>query len=191
MTIQGNGTSQTTGSTETSYSYSESYSTAYVSSTTYKVTLNAEEGGSSFSATAWILKNGTTVALNIAGENLTGSESGAETIGLFSGFIIQIEEDSAINQYTNTDFFHSTGTSTVSIGSTQVSVTTYAADKLPLTYSDCGVSTTLTAYSFSVGTPQGASAPLVVYENFAGSDTSGGQTTTFTYYSQVTAITLA
>jgi hypothetical protein len=73
-----------------------------------------------------------------------------------------------------------------------VSVTNYAANSLPETVSYCGNSpTTLTAFSFSVGTPQGSSSPLVTNENIAGSDMLNGQTTTYNYVLQVTSITIA
>jgi hypothetical protein len=191
MTIQGNGSSSTGSSTPSTYSYSESYMVNYVSASTYKVTITEAEAGQNLVATTWILKNGTAIAIDIAGENLTGSEASGMSVGLFSGFILQIQEDAQISLYTGQSFFHSTGTSTVTIGSTSVKVTNYAANTLPETISSCGTNTTLTAYSFAVGTPQGAGAPLVTYEHFAGSDIVNGQTTTFSYYSQVTAITVA
>jgi hypothetical protein len=73
-----------------------------------------------------------------------------------------------------------------------VSVTTYAANALPETVTGCdSTPTTFTAFSFSIGTPQGASLPLVTYENIAGSDVVNGQTTSFNYVLQVTSITIA
>ena len=107
-------------------------------------------------------------------------------------FTLQIQADSEIGFYTAQGYFHSTGTSTVSLGPTQVSVTTYSANTLPETITNCGgTTTTLTAYSFSVGTPQGSTTPLVTNEHFAGSDTSNGQTTNFNYVLQVTSVTVA
>ena len=194
MSIKTNGTSSTSGSTSTtpaSYSFVESYSTVYVSSTTYKVVINSIEGGQNISETVWVLKNGTAIAINIAGQNLTGAFVQEELVGVFAGFTLQLQADSYIGLYTSSSYFHSTGTSTVSIGPTQVSVTTYAANTLPETVSGCGQTSTLTAFSFSVGTPKGASLPLVTYEHIAGSDIENGQTNTFDYALQVTSITLA
>jgi hypothetical protein len=198
MTILSNGTSSTTGGTSSSspqsFNYSQSYSTVYVSSTTYKISITTSEGGQSFTSTVWILKNGTTLAINEAGTNLTGSLARQIGASSFVGFTLQIQADSQINQYTSSNYFHSTGTSTVSIGPTQVSVTTYAANSLPVTTTDCvtGDVTTLTAYSFSVGTPHGSSLPLVTHEHFAGTTVqTNGQTSTFDEVLQLISITLA
>jgi hypothetical protein len=198
MTILSNGTTSTTGGTSSSspesFNFSESYTTNYVSSTTYKITLTSGEGGQTFTTTVWILKNGTALAVNEAGTNLTGSLAQEILVGTFAGFTLQTQADAQINQYTSSNYFHSTGTSTVSIGPTQVSVTTYAANSLPVTTTDCvtGDVTTLTAYSFSVGTPHGASAPLVVHEHFAGTTKqTNGETSTFDEVLQVSSITLA
>ncbi|MDA4112682.1 MAG: hypothetical protein OK474_01410 [Thaumarchaeota archaeon] len=134
------------------------------------------------------------MAINEAGTNLTGSIARQIGASAFFGFTLQIQADSQIAQYTATNFFHSIGTSTVSIGPTQVSVNTYVANSLPVTTTDCvtGDITTLTAFSLSVGTPHGSSLPLVTHEHFAGStkDTNG-QTSTFDEVLAVTSITLA
>lgn len=192
MSIQGNGSSSTSGSTPVTYTFQESYTTVYTSASTYKVEVTTSEAGQMLTETAWVLKNGTVLAINFEGQNVTGTETQELVVGLFAGFTLQIQEDALIGQYTGTGYFHSTGTSTVSIGPTQVSVTTYAANSLPVTIAGCnGASTTLSTFSFSVGTPKGASAPLVVSEDVAGSTTSNGQTTNFSTVLQVTSITLA
>ncbi|MDA4133981.1 MAG: hypothetical protein OK441_00220 [Thaumarchaeota archaeon] len=195
MTIQASGSSSTSGtssSSPTTYSYSESYTTNYVSATTYKVTINFAEGSNNVVYIVWLLKDGTAVAVDVSGFNITGSSAQESLIGAFAGFELQLQADAEINAYTTTSFFHSTGTSTVSVGPTMVSVTNYAANSLPETVTSCtGSPTTLTAFSFSVGTPQGTSAPLVTNENISGSDVISGQTTTFNYVLQVTSITIA
>jgi len=190
MSIETNGTLNTSGTPE-SYTYTESYSVVYASATTYKVTITSVEAGQSITETVWVLRNGTAIAINFAGENLTGSEAQSLIVGAFGGFTEQIQADSEIGFYTATNFFHSTGTSTVSIGPTQVSVTTYVANNLPETVTSCGSTTTLTAYSLSVGTPQGTSSPLVTYEHIAGSEVVNGQTETFNEVIQVMSITVA
>lgn len=188
MTIQANGTESSPGTSATSYNYTESYNVVYHSSTTYKVDLVTLTEGVNISSTVWILNNGTAIAINEAGFNLTGSYLTPDTVvGLFAAFTLQIQADSYIGLYTSSNYFHATGTSTVMIGPTQVTVTTYQANTLPETVSGCGQTATLTAYSFSVGTPKGATVPLVTYEHFAG--TSG--TETYDYVLEVVSITLA
>jgi hypothetical protein len=194
MSITTNGTTSTSGSSTTSpssYSFIESYNTVYESSTTYKVAISSIEGGQNITETVWVLKDGTAIAVNIEGFNLTGTEAQQSIAGVFAGFTLQIQADSYIALYTSSNYFHSTGTSTVSIGPTQVSVTNYQANTLPETISGCGQTSTLTAFAFSVGTPKGANLPLVTYENFAGNEIVNGQQENFAYVLQVTSITLA
>ena len=187
LTVKGSGSSSSSGSTTTSYNFSESYSTIYVSSTTYKISIQTTEGNTNLTETVWVLKSGTAVAIDTEGQNFTGSEAQEFIIGAFAGFELQLQADAQVSYYTNTGFFHSTGTSTVSIGPTSVKVTSYSANTLPETVSECGDVTTLTAFSLSVGTPQGASLPLVTSENISGSDSSGN----FSFSLNVSSITLA
>ncbi|MDA4137346.1 MAG: hypothetical protein OK449_10170 [Thaumarchaeota archaeon] len=193
MTVEGNGSSGTSTTTPSSYNFSESYKIDYASSTTYKVTVTEVSGSTNIVTTVWILKNGTALAIAVTGDpqNITGSEAQDFIIGTFVGFTLQVQADAELTYYTNNGFFHSTGTSTVSIGPTNVKVTNYVANTLPETVDECGQTTTLTAFSLSVGTPSGASSPLVTYEHFAGSDVVNGQTDSFSIVLQVTSITLA
>ena len=201
MTVTFNGTSTSSGSTATSSSITESYTTNYVSSTTYKITLSFTESSSSSagvngSYTIYILKNGTILAADISfsgqNENLTGSEAQGIGVGIFSGFITQIEANNNLGAYTSSNFFHSAGTSSVTIGSVHMTVTNYVANTLPETVTNCdGSTTSLTAYALSVGTPPGASGPLVTYGHFAGSTVeANGTTSSYDYVIQITAITL-
>jgi len=194
MAIQENGTTSSSGSSSSSpqsYNITASYTTIYVSSTTYKVNVSLAAQGENVTYTAWILKNGTALAIDAEGYNQTGSEAQGYVLGVFEGFIAQTQADSEIAQFTSANNFHSTGTSTVSVGPTQVSLTTYAANTLPETVGSCGSTTTLTAYSISVGTPQGTTSPLIIYEHIAGSEDVNGSTTFVDLTLQVTSITLA
>ena len=191
MTVQGSGVSS-----GQSYNTTASYNVVYHSATTYKVNVNVQSGSNALTYTIWVHNDGTVVAVEFTvsgySQNLTGSQASGIAVGALAEFTLQIQADSQIAYYTNTGYFHTTGTSTVQLGPTSVHVTTYAANSLPTTITSCGSTTTLTAYSFSVGTPQGASQPLVTYENFAGSYTDAqGHSGSFNYVQQVTAITLA
>jgi len=190
MTVKASGTDSHNGGSTAGYNYTASYHTDYVSSTTYKITENESSGTTSFGVTAWIHKDGTAVAVEISGQNLTGSTSQQMLVGLFAAFTLQLQADSQIALYTGTNF-HSTGTSTVSVGPTQVDVTTYVANTLPETFTTCTGSSTISAFSFNVGTPHGASAKLVTSEHIAGSDTSSTGTDTFDTTIAVTSVTLA
>ena len=153
------------------FNETSSYSTNYVSSTTYSISLTtsiSSNGGTpqSSTSTIWILKNGTTIAVDEDGYNLTGTEGVAITTGFFAGFYEEVDIGGQLNTYTASSYFHSTGTSTVTIGPSTFKVTNYAANTLPETFTTCGVgSTTLTQYTLSVGTPGGSSYPLVTSQS--------------------------
>jgi len=195
MTIQGSGISNAGTSSASSYNVTSSYTTIYHSSTTYKVGVTFVSGGETATYTIWVQNDGTVVAVAITAGGYSINETGSQAQGLVTGafaeFTLQVQLESQINYYTNNSFFHSTGTSTVQIGGTSVSVTNYAANNLPETVNECGDITTLTAYSFSIGTPHGATLPLVVSVHIAGSDVINGQTENFDYSALVTSITVA
>jgi hypothetical protein len=187
MTVQENATTSSSTSSAQSFNATDSYTIVYASSSTYKVDITFAGDGVSEAITAYILKDGTVLAVDVEGQNITGSLAQEESVGLFAGFITQVEYDSQVNVYTASNYFHSTGTSTVTIGSNKVTVTNYVANTLPVTVDECGVDTNLTAYGLSVGTPAGASEPLVTSFHIAGSNSEGNYDVTL----QVTSFTLA
>jgi hypothetical protein len=164
MTIEENGTTSISGtSSPVSYNITESYNTVYVSSSTYKVSISLTLTDQNILYTAWVLKNGTTLALDVGGSNVTGAEAQGTISAAFIGFAVEALAGATTGSYATSNYSHSTGTSTIMIGPTLVAVTTYAANKLPETVNSCGTSVTLTAFSLSVGTPQGTNSSLITY----------------------------
>jgi hypothetical protein len=181
----------TSGTTTTGLT--EAFNRVYASSTTYKINLSELEAGHNTTTTAWILKNGTALAIDEAGTNLTGSLANEMVVGLFAGFSAEVQAGNQLSTYTATQYFHSTGTSSVTIGSSTFTVTNYAANTLPQTITDCltGATTNLTAYKLSVGTPAGTSYKVVTYMQLAGSSTVNGQPSSFNYVIQIVSLTVA
>jgi hypothetical protein len=167
------------------------YTTIYASATTYKVNMTETLNGSAaLTSTIWILKNGTALAVDYGGYNVTGAESSGMELGFFAGFAAEADAASQISMYTASGYFHSTGTSSVTIGSATFPVTTYAANSLPETINNCGDVLVLNTYSLSIGTPTGSTAPLVTSIVLGGTDTSSGQTTSVNYQIKLVAITV-
>ena len=175
MQVQYNGTSN--GS---SYNVVSSYNVIYASTsggvTTYKVFISFNDGSSATNATAWVQSNGNVVALDFAGYNETGSMAGAALVGLMTPFTLEANYLGYIQVYTGT-FYHSAGTSSVTLGTTTMTVTNYQANSLPETFSECGYTGTLDQFAMSVGTDPGTSFTLVTYLHISG--TSDGTTGTF------------
>lgn len=168
------------------------YTVAYKSPTEYKVNINIVHNGKASSLTIWDLTNGTVLALLLPnGKNDTGYVANNLVFSYFS--VLELLYAIAL-QSTNAFYFHSTGTSTVTIGTNSFPVTNYVSNTTPETLQGCNNSGygTLSNYSVSLGTPSGSSFELVVSSNFAGSITSSsGTTTTFDATYHVSAFTIA
>ena len=180
-----------TGAMSTSENFTFSYSVVSETSTTYMVE-GEFTGTPSLTFTAWLLKNGTTLAINSGHghPNITGSLAGTLVQGYFGEFAaVQgfVQEQSL---YSN--LFRLNGTSNVTIGSYTFTVTNYVANALPETIQLCnGETDQLTTYHLSEGTPSGSSYELPTYVRIAGSSTIAGSTTPFDFEIQVTAFTIA
>jgi len=166
-----------------------SYSVVYVTPTTYKVDVNYV-ATKSHPFTAWLLKNGTTLAIYNGQVNETGAQASSDVQNYFGEFAsVQgfVQEQSL---YSN--LFRSNGNSTVTIGTQTFTVTNYVTYTLPETIQLCnGETDTLTAYNLSEGTPSGSSFELPTYVNIAGTATENGTTTPFSFTVNITAFTVA
>jgi len=183
MTLSFNGNTSTM---TTSRSFTYSYSVVYVTSTTYKVD-GDYVSTTSHQFTAWLLKNGTALAVEIGQHNDTGAQAASDVQTYFGGFAsIQgfLQEQSL---YSN--LFRTNGTSTVTIGTQTFTVTNYVAVTLPETIQLCnGEADTLAAYNLSEGTPSGSTIELPTYANIAASTSNG---THFAFTVEITAFTVA
>jgi len=187
MTLKFSGMTSTMTSSQ---NFTFSYSVVSVTSTTYTVEGNFV-GTPNVTFTAWLLKNGTTLALNInhGKSNITGTHADNLVQGFFGelaavqGFV---QEQSI---YTN--LFRSNGTSTVTIGAQTFTVTNFVAYTLPETIQLCnGETDTLSAYSLSEGTPSGSTYEIPTSVHIEGSTTSNGATIPIDFTIQITAFTV-
>lgn len=185
MEVKLNGTSNNNKLDLTeSYNVVSSNSSAITVNLTYQGNVTANYG-------VVVSSNGDLLSLSMNGSSIPISYGSALAIGIFAGFIFEIDYVDSLSNFTQVLQFHSTGSSTVTIGSVSIPVTTYAANSLPVTTSTCGGTDTLTAFSLSAGTPSGASLPLVTSATLAGSGTSNGETSTYNISVQVIGLTIA
>jgi hypothetical protein len=174
--------------------YTASYTRVYASSTTYKVNIVSSEYVSP--TTMWLLKNGTILAINYVALNYTGAAANAyyQSSRLFTAWGSELASGQQLaTTYASSSFFHSTGTSSVTLGPSTFTVTNYAANSLPEAIPDCsGGTNTVTTFGMSVGAPSGSNYILPSYVNMGGSETTGaGLTTTYSITSQTTSVTVA
>jgi hypothetical protein len=165
-----------------------SYTVVYHSHTTFKVQLTESDNGQAIpTSDVYILNNGTAIALDEAGYNFTGSTVSTNVAAIFSAFITEVSFGNQLSTYTASAYFHSIGTTSVTIGTSTFTVTNYVANSLPENLATCGISETLTAYSMSVGIPTGSTYPLVTSMNIAYTTSSGSLDVEIT----LTSITVA
>jgi len=161
-----------------------SYTIVNSNSTTYQVSITTSSGSTNESGTGWFLKNGgaaTEMIVTISGQTQTYTGSLAQEFApaLMTAFLIQLEENAQIPGLTSTSFVHSTGTATVTLGPTKMTVTNYTAITTPFTYSYCGTSSTISNLVISVGTVPGTNFKIITY--ITETVTSGSTTSTFSF----------
>lgn len=165
-----------------------SYSVIYKSATTYKVNVTWTMGPPFI---AWVRTDGTLVAVYFMGQNMTGSQAASIFSGAMGPFAYQISFVNQLNIYTSTLYFHATSQGTATFGPTTMSVTNYAANSLPETFSACGTTFSLTEFSLQVGNVPSGSLQLVTYvhENGTLQSSSGSQSVEVTM--RLISVTLA
>jgi hypothetical protein len=181
MSISYSGTSNGTAFNLTA-SYNVIYASGSGASRVYKVAVNETgSSGSSSSitaetATVWLRANGSVIATEYAGANLTGMEA---TLGasLFYGFVTQLPTYNNIQEYTSSTYVHKVNTTSATFGPTTMTVTNYAANSLPETVTTCSGTVTLQSFALQTGAVPGTSLSLLTKESLTA--TSNGSTDTF------------
>lgn len=154
-----------------------SYMVTSVSGGIYDV--NFTEGGASGSIVASFVvdtNNATVLSASYFGTSLPGSEAKSIFDSFMALFGLEYTYGGSIGVYTSSAYFKSTGTTSMTYGTATFSVTTYVANTIPETVNECGVNTTLTAFTLEVGTPPGVSVPFITYLHVAGTDNSSHST---------------
>lgn len=146
-----------------------SFDVLYRSATTYKVMTNESltENGTTTTetATAWILKNGTVLAVAMRALGVPENETGSDAYVAFGGFMGAFDEEVALgaNQslYTDSHYFHSTGNSRVTIGGQSLVVTTYTLNSPDEEVAGCNATSAYYLDTASIGIPAGTTVPVL------------------------------
>jgi hypothetical protein len=124
--------------------------------------------------TTWILTNGSVLAANFAGQNLTGSSASGIVYGYMFPFVLELQFNKELGAFTSAVGVHQVGTGTVTINQTTLAVTNYGASSLPLTFNYCGSNFTLNEFALQTGTVQGTSVTLITQFHLKGITTVNG-----------------
>jgi hypothetical protein len=144
--------------------------------------------------------DGTVIAVESAGQNLTGSQASqlASTLTFpiaFTAYRASI----LLPLYQASGAIHVVNQTNIVIGATTVAVTNYGANSLPFTAGVCsnGFTQSITKFVFQTGQVSGTSFIIVPFLSITGSETlygnqgGSGSTFNFTEYVQITSITKA
>ncbi len=188
MEVKFNGTSQ-----GTPYNLTAEYRVLSVSSTAYKVNITETASGHAANYVAYVLKNGTAVAVLYQGQNYTGFYAYSFFLGAMGAFIVEstFTSPEVYSSILSPLFVHEASQATIMIGQTSVLATTYVANTLPLDINECGFSASFSKFSVQTGSVTGVSIPLLTAMVISGTMTSGGSSQSVDFNFQITSITKA
>lgn len=148
--------------------------------TTYKMNIDLYSGTSTpENASVSVASNGS-VAAEVAGFPLPGSEAQGLFVGYMAPFTIDSTFVNELQVYTGS-YFMSNGTFVQTYAGTNGAVlheTSYVAANLPETFNQCGISATINAFHMDVAQLQGTNVFIVAYLHLDG--TENGQSGDFT-----------
>jgi hypothetical protein len=154
------------------------YTTSAVSSGVYNVSISTSAAVGSFSFIV-NTNNDTVLSANIEGAIITGSEAKTEFDSFMGLFGLEAYYSGNIAVFTAPAYFTNEGTATKMYGSVSFSVTTYGLKSANEVINECGVSSTITSYTLSVGTPPGTSLLFITYLQFSGTSNGTSEDITF------------
>jgi len=139
--------------------------------------------------TQYVKSNGHTYNLGTQ----TGVEAETTFAPLMSEFTIYNTEYGVeyYSYFTNSQYFHSTGTTPMTFGSTTFDVATYVANSTPEAFNACGSMFTLDQWTLQLGTPPGTSTIFVTYIHSVGSDVVNGVSESNNFTLALTSLTVA
>jgi len=167
------------------------YQVVSTTSTSYLVNLTETEGPAVVHYTDDVLKNGTALWVYFDGMNYTGPDAFVMYFASMAPYTIgnTFGASGIFGQLVNSSQVHETGSSILTLGPTQVNVTDYEANFLPLSQTTCNGSLYFTRFSLQVGNVTGESLPLLTGLNLAGTITSSGVTESLDISLHITSVT--
>lgn len=130
--------------------------------------------------------NATVLSATVSGYTIPKSEAKSFFDESMAFFGLQQYYSGDIGLFTAGQYFHSTGTATMTYGTTSFPVTTYAANTLPFMINQCGVNSSFTAYTLEIGTPPGTTLQFITFLHVAGTSNGIFADVTFQLVSMVT-----
>ena len=167
-----------------------------MSASTIKLVANLTSSGTTIDYTIHVWKNGTaqSIYFSVGGysNNYTGTQARSQFFAAMSPYLILqlFSSPELLAQFTNSQFVHVTSHGTITLGPATVSVTTYAANSLPVTIPSCnGSSSSLSRFDFQTGIVSGKSQTLVTSMSIDGSVATSSGSSSYNVDFRITSIT--
>ncbi|MDA4128075.1 MAG: hypothetical protein OK422_01210 [Thaumarchaeota archaeon] len=171
----------------TSQNSTISYHTTTVSSGIYDVNITFATNSGTQSGIARVDSNNESViSVTFSSYTFYGAQAKSFFDSFMGLFGLEYSYGAYLGVLTSSNYFHSTGTASMTYGSATFAVTTWVANSLPLSVNECGYTATITAFTLEVGTPTGTSLTFITYLHFA---SSAPQNADFTF--QLVSMTAA
>ena len=163
-----------------------SYTVTSVSGGVYtaNITLSGVSNGASSSGSmiAQVDSNSNTVlsiSISEGGQSIsfTGDQAKSYFDLFMTAFGLETTYANNYGRFTDSTYFHSTGTSSKTFGGVSFDVTTWTANQLPLTVTQCGETSTLSDFTLQYGTPPGTSLTFITYVHIVQTAPSTDETT--------------
>jgi hypothetical protein len=144
------------------------YQVTSASGGVYTANITLGSGSTIESAVAQVdANNNTVLSVTVSLSGFQESFTGAQAKTFFDSFMglfgLEVTFSTETGVFTDSSYFHSTGTSTMTFGTVSFPVTTWQANNLPFSLNDCGVTDTITAYTLQFGSPPGTSLTFITY----------------------------
>lgn len=160
-------------------------------STYYKVNVTESVGAYSLSYLFKVETSGTVdweySSILGHGSNVTGAQAESTFVGATAFFQLEAGSNQVYSYALIAQYFHATGTGTVTIPSVTISYTTYVANSPNESFNYCGSSFTYSEFSVEIGTVQGTSDQVLASLTIVGTEGSTPVDVTI----QLTGLTLA
>jgi hypothetical protein len=154
----------------TSQNSTISYHTTIVSSGIYDVNITFATNSGTTSGIARVDSNNVSViSVTFSSYTFYGAQAKSFFDSFMGIFGLEYSYGSILGVLTSSNYFHSTGTASMTYGTATFDVTTWVANSLPLSVNECGYTSTITAYTLEVGTPTGTSLNFITYLHYASS----------------------
>lgn len=166
------------------------YTVLVANATTFKVSISSNVTGSTVVTMASLLRNGTVVSASQAGYNFSGSQAEKLLLESMDPFILEVSQNTLTPNPAEMEATVANH-STIMLGPTNVTVSNYASNSLPVTITQCTTTQTIAKFQYQTGSATGATFPLLTVFNVDAYQIVSGQHYPINVVFRLTSVTVS